>query len=139
MSNSTLSIVSSIVPRESGPFSDFRRLESDRSHRAATRLPRVCDSTLARYHRYLSKQLSFPFNVWYPEPTAPEEMNAYPCTVVGLIDPKSGVGDEIDGIYCTIRKGEYERDLPLIELELSPDDPNFEVVEQYWDWFWHCG
>jgi hypothetical protein len=27
--------------------------------------------------------------------------------------------------------------LSLIELELSPDGPNYRLVENYWDWFWH--
>ena len=81
--------------------------------------------------------LSLPFAVWYPEPTLAEEDGEYPCTVVELIDPASGLGDEFDGIFCKVRKGSYERDLPLLELELPPEDPNFQLVEDYWDWFWH--
>ena len=57
--------------------------------------------------------------------------------MVALIDPATGVGDAFDGIFCKVHKGKHEVVLPLIELDLPPDDPNYQLVEQYWDWFWH--
>jgi hypothetical protein len=36
-----------------------------------------------------------------------------------------------------VHKGKHELILPLIELELSPGSPNYQLVENYWDWFWH--
>ena len=101
------------------------------------RLPTVNADTLRQYYRYLSQKLVLPFAAWYPEPTLADEDGEYPCLVAELIDPASGLGDEFDGIFCTGRKGTRERDLPLIEFELPPEDPNYELVEQYWDWFWH--
>ncbi len=101
------------------------------------RLPTVNAATLRRYYRYLSQNLSLPCPAWYPEPTLLEEDGDYPCTVLELIDPANGPGDEFDGIFCKVRKGTWERSLPLIELELPPDGPNYQLVEDYWDWFWH--
>ena len=103
---------------------------------APGRLPTVDAATLRHYYRHLAQHLSLPFVAWYPEPTLHEDGEC-PCTVVELIDPATGLGDEFDGIFCKVRKGEHERKLPLIELELPPDDPNYELVERYWDWFWH--
>ena len=100
-------------------------------------LPKVDEATLASYYRYLSKQISLPMAAWYPEPTNSREQREYRCTVVELIDPAVGLGALFDGIFCNVRKGRYEMNLPLIELELAPDDPNYELVEQYWFWFWH--
>jgi hypothetical protein len=71
---------------------------------------------------------------WFPKPT--DEDGGYPCTVTELIDPATGLGDKFDGIFCKVRKGQHERNVPLIELELSADDPNCRVAERYWDCFW---
>ena len=100
-------------------------------------LPKVDEATLARYCRYLDEKLSFPFTAWYHEPVSSREEREHRCTVVELIDPATGVGDAFDGIFCKVCKGNHEMILPLIELELPPDDPNFQLVEHYWDWFWH--
>lgn len=100
-------------------------------------MPTVDAVALRHYFHYLSKNLSLPFPAWYPEPTLVDEDGEYPCLVMELIDPASGLGDEIDGVFCKVRKGQYERNLPLIEMELPPDDPNYQVVERYWDSFWH--
>jgi hypothetical protein len=27
--------------------------------------------------------------------------------------------------------------LPLIELELSPNSPNSQLIEDFWFWFWN--
>ena len=65
---------------------------------------------------------------WYPEPT--NEDGGYPCTVLELIDP-TGPGDKFGGIFCKVRKGNHERNLPLIKLEWSLDDSNCESVKRY--------
>ena len=46
-----------------------------------------------------------------------------------LLDPAIHLGDGFDGIFCKTRKGKYEINLPLIELELPVDNPNFEFIE----------
>ena len=59
------------------------------------------------------------------------------CTVVELLDPVNDICDEFDGIFCKTRKGKYEVNLPLTELEISEDSPNFQFIEDYWYWFWN--
>jgi hypothetical protein len=101
------------------------------------RLPPVSEELLARYHKYLSENLSFPFRARYPEPTTAAEEAEFECTVLELLDPSKHIGDDFDGIFCKTRKGKYEVNLPLVELEVSQDDPNFQMIEDYWYWFWN--
>ena len=100
-------------------------------------LPKVDEETLSRYYRYLSAKLSFPFAAHYPEPKTLQEQTEFRCVVLELLDPKKHMGDEFDGIFCKTRKGRYEINLPLIELELSGDGLNFQLIEDYWYWFWN--
>jgi hypothetical protein len=100
-------------------------------------LPKVDENTLARYHEYLAAHLTLPFVAYYPEPTNPREERDFRCTVVELLDPASEAGDLIDGIFCKTRKGKYEINLPLIELELPEDDPNVQWIDDFWYWFWN--
>ncbi len=99
--------------------------------------PRVSADTLARYHQYLSANLSLPFTAYYPQPTNPEEKTQFRCTVLELLDPTQYLGDEFDGIFCSTRKGNFEVNLPLIELYVPESSLNFQLVEDYWYWFWN--
>jgi len=99
------------------------------------RLPTVDAARLRHCYRYLSHNLSLPRAAWYPDPT--DEDGGYPCTVTELIDPATGLGDKFDGIFCKVRMGKQERVLPLIKLELPPDDPSCRLVQCCWDCFWH--
>jgi len=100
-------------------------------------LPSVDEDTLSRYYTYLTARLSFPFTAYYPEPTTTLEEVRHRCVVVELLDPVNGIRDEFDGIFCKTRKGKYEINLPLIELEIPQNSPNFQFIEDYWYWFWN--
>ena len=97
--------------------------------------PRVDEETLSRYYKYLSASLSFPFAAHYPEPKSSLEEVEYRCTVVELLDPTKDIYDEFDGIFCKTRKAKYEINLPLTELEIPKDSPNFQLIEDYLYWF----
>lgn len=99
-------------------------------------LPVVNDDTLHSYYEYLSESFSFPFTAHYPHPMNPCEEVLYKCTVLGLLDPSKGLSDEIDGIFCKTQKAEFEANLPLVELKVSKDSPNFQMFEDYCHWFW---
>jgi hypothetical protein len=99
--------------------------------------PSVAEETLSRYYKYLMAKLSFPFTATYPEAQTWREQVEHRCTVVELLDPTHDILDELDGIFCKTRKGKYEINLPLIELELPADSPNFQYIEDYWYWFWN--
>ena len=100
-------------------------------------LPEVDDKTLFRYYEYLSVNLTFPFTAHYPEPANSREETQFRCTVVELLDPSKHIGDTFDGIFCKTQKGKYEVNLPLIELEVAHDSPNFHLIEDFWYWFWN--
>jgi hypothetical protein len=99
--------------------------------------PSVAEETLSRYYEYLAARLSFPFTVYYPEPTSPREQVEYRSTVRELLDPTKDICDEFSGIFCKTRKGKYEINLPLVELEIPKDSPNFQLLDDYWFWFWN--
>jgi len=104
---------------------------------AGQNLPKVDEETLARYYRHLAANLSFPFLAHYPEPTNPQEESDFRWVVLELLDPEDQLGDEFDGIFCKTRRGKYEINLPLIELRVRQDDPNFQLIEDYLYWFWN--
>jgi hypothetical protein len=99
--------------------------------------PRVDDETLARYYAYLSANMSLRFTAYYPQPMNAQEKTQFCCSVLELLDPTQHLGDEFDGIFCKTRKGKYEINLPLNELEIPQDSPNFQLIEDYWYWFWN--
>lgn len=101
-------------------------------------LPHVDDETLFRSYKYLSAHLKFPFAAHYPEPAHSREEIPFRCTVLELLDPSVYVDDTFDGIFCKTRKGTYEVNLPLIELEVAHDTSNFHLIEDFWYWFWNC-
>jgi hypothetical protein len=99
--------------------------------------PRVNEENHARYYRYLAARLSFPFTAHYPEPRSSLEEAEYRCAVLELLDPGKDIYDELDGIFCKTRKGKYEVNLPLIELEIPEDSPDSQLIEDYRYWFWN--
>jgi hypothetical protein len=101
------------------------------------RLPVVDDDTLHEYYEYLSANLSLPFTAHYPKPMNPREEVLHECTVLGLFDPSKCVNNEIDGIFCRTQKAEFEVNLPLVELDVPKGSFNFQMIEDYWDWFWN--
>ena len=101
------------------------------------RLPGVSDKTLSKYYRYLAANLSLPFRARYPEAATPLEAINYACTVLKLLDPAEYPSDDFSGIFCTVRKSGALVNLPLVELELSDDNPNFQLIEDFWYWFWN--
>ncbi len=100
-------------------------------------LPNVDDAALSRYYEYLSANLTFPFTAHYPEPANAQEETEFRCTVLELLPPSERLGDMFDGIFCKTRKGKYRINLPLIELEVADDSLNFQLIDDFWYWFWN--
>ena len=119
------------------PVLDQRERILDALGPVGEHLPSVDEATLFRYYKYLTARLSFPFAATYPEAKTSLEEMEHRCTVVELLDPAKDICDEFDGIFCKTSKGKYEINLPLIELELPADSPNFQFIEDYWYWFWN--
>ena len=125
-----------VVP-ESGPRHDQRDQISEALGPLEGHLPSVDEETLSRYYKHLTARLSFPFTAHYPIPTTSLEERQHRCTVLELLDPINDICDEFDGIFCKTRKGLYEVNLPLIDLEIPQDSPNLQLIEDYWFWFWN--
>jgi hypothetical protein len=83
------------------------------------------------------EHLSFPFIAHFPKPMNVEEDDEFRCTVLELLDPEEHLGDGFDGIFCKTRKGHFGVNLPLIDLYLPEDSVSFQLVEDYWHWFWN--
>ena len=122
---------------ESSPEHDQRDRIIEALGPLGEHFPSVDEETLSRYYKHLSARLSFPFTAHYPAPRSSLEEVQHRCTVVELLDPDNGICDEFDGIFCKTRKGKYEVNLPLIELDVPDDTPNFQFIEDYWYWFWN--
>ena len=95
-------------------------------------LPEVDDETLAAYHKYLSKNLVFPFAAEHGEEYGhPERVK-----VIGLGDPDDEpMIDEMYGILCEARVEGQIVTLPLGELADAKAKPNRQLIEDYGYWF----
>jgi hypothetical protein len=98
---------------------------------------RVEEETLTRYFDYLAERLELPFVAYYPPPSSTARGAGDRCEVVELLDPRDGLCDEIDGLYCRTRKGKFFVNLPLVELTILPPSKNLELLGDYEYWFWH--
>jgi hypothetical protein len=114
------------------------------SPRIAHNLPnlRVDEDTLTRYFDYLAARLEVPFDAYYPPPTSATGhlrggSAVDRCEVIELLDPRTDLCDEIDGLYCRTRKGKFIVNLPLVELTVLPPSKNLELLGDYEYWFWH--
>ena len=125
------------VVAESRPEPDQRERILEALGPLGRDLPSVDEKTLSRFYKHLRARLSFPFTATYPAPRTSLENVQHRCTVVELLDPANDICDEFDGIFCKTRKGKYEINLPLIELQVPDDSPNFQLIEDYWYWFWN--
>jgi hypothetical protein len=100
-------------------------------------IPRVHEEPLSRYYKYLTEQLCFPFLAHFPKPMDSKEEDEFRCTVLELLDPIKHLGDGCDGIFSKTSKGDYEINLPLIDLYLPEDSFGFQLIDDYWYWFWN--
>ena len=117
--------------------SQAQRIRTALGLSAGARIPLVNEHALSRYFQFLSTELSFPFIAHYPPPRTPREEVKFECKVLHLLDPLRYVGDHFDGIFCKTRKAGFEVNLPLVELEVSHNHPNAQLIEDYWYWFWN--
>ena len=115
----------------------------DQKHRimealsSRNQIPKVDEEPLSRYYKYLREQLCLPFIAHFPKPMNSAEDDEFRCTVLELLDPAKHLGDGLDGIFCKTRKGQYESNLPLIDLYLPEDSFSFQLIDDYWYWFWN--
>jgi hypothetical protein len=99
--------------------------------------PRVNEESLIRYYDYLQAHLLIPFVACYPRPSSPAHAAIDRCEVIELLDPRTDLCDDFDGLYCRTRKGRFLVNLPLVELTVLPPSKNLQLLSDYEYWFWH--
>ena len=97
-------------------------------------LPEADDESLMAYYKYLSANLSFPFEAKYSFETGPFESKTFSITVLGLLDPDE-FSDDMYGLFCQARRDGERVELPLTEVEVKKRNPNRRLVEDYSYWF----
>jgi hypothetical protein len=111
-------------------------LPSSRIARGQSNL-RVSEATLTRYYDFLVARLELPFAACYPPPSSAARASSNRCDVIELLDPRTDLCDEIDGLYCRTRKGKFLVNLPLVEVTVPSSCKNIELLSDYEYWFWH--
>jgi Calcium binding len=99
-------------------------------------LPDVSQDTLLTYHRYLMKNLKFPFKAFCgEEEIGPGARKRITMTVTALLDPEEDGPIEEDGLICLGRDSGEEVVFPLGEVEVGKKTPNYRLVSDYAFWF----
>jgi len=99
-------------------------------------VPPVGKATLLKYCEYLTSRLTFPFPATFSDHVGQRRI-ARTIPVVGMSD-KSPVEHEY-GLVCKVKGDQEEWDVPLMLLEVSKDDPNHQLFEDYRRWFMEWG
>jgi hypothetical protein len=99
-------------------------------------LPLVCEGSLGDYHKHLTRFLSFPFRASHCEETEPLVLDGS-VIATGLCDPARIPLNSSTGILCEVVYRNSER-LPLAVLKVEPWNPNCQMIDDYWQWFWNC-
>ena len=98
------------------------------------RLPQSNEETQQQYMEYWEAHLLFPFKADYSAASSLGSDTSENVSVIGFashspIDPD-------DGIVCQAQKEGDAFDVPLSQVHVNEDDPNFGYVEDYTYWLW---
>ena len=86
------------------------------------------------YYRYLASRLTLPCEARY---SSDADGTIYPVTVTGLIDPQTMPSDNPVGLCCMVYHRNKAEVMPLVDIEVGYDSPNFQLLEDYWFWLWN--
>jgi hypothetical protein len=100
-------------------------------------LPKVEPRWLRRYYEHLAARLSLPFAAQYVGELGRSQPIAFLVTVVALLEPDNTSGECGDGLMCAAQNGDQRLELSLVDVEVEPDHPNFQFLDDYWYWFWN--
>jgi len=95
-------------------------------------VPVVEKATLHTYGEYLKARLAFPFPATFSEHVG-QLRDVRTIPVVGMSDTTS-VEPEY-GLVCKVKGDQNVWEMPLVLLEVSKDDPNRQLLEDYRRWF----
>lgn len=98
-------------------------------------LPRADESAQRQYLACLKTNLFFPFKADYYPATDIGPSDAGKVEVVGFADSPL---DRQAGVVCYARRGKHKFLVPLCGLQVEPDNPNYQPVEDYTYWLWEA-
>jgi|SRR5208282_2242255 len=101
--------------------------------RSEAPLPKVDTTTMLRYYDYLSNCLTMPCEARYSSAEGAISL----VKITGLVDPETMLADSQTGLCCMAYHRNKPEILPLIDIEVGPDSPNFQFLEDYWFWLWN--
>ena len=93
-------------------------------------LPYDSKATELTYFNYLKNNLVFPFSATFTDPV---KNRSQEITVIGMCDEFPI--NEGFGVICEVLDGGEKRQMPLSELKLEPENPNYQMVDDYTTWF----
>jgi hypothetical protein len=96
-------------------------------------LPEVDEENLLKYHEYLTRHFTIPFQASYQEAIGRLQYQRRQITVRALLDRF----DVEDGLLCEALERDQKIELPLADLEGVSAGPNRKLVEDYCYWFWN--
>ncbi len=97
-------------------------------------LPESNEESLRAYYKYLTANLSFPFEAKYSYNRGGFTSKTCSITVLGLVDPENFPGEGY-GLFCQARRGGERIELPLSEIEVGKGNRNRRFFEDYSYWF----
>jgi hypothetical protein len=97
-------------------------------------LPKVNAVSMLTYYRYLSSRLILPSEARY---SSDADGTISLVTINSLVDPRTMPSDNRAGLCCTAHHRNKAEILPLVDIEVEPDSPNFQILEDYWFWLWN--
>lgn len=102
--------------------------------RNGSALPKVNAATMLTYYRYLLSRLILPCGARY---SSDADGTISLVTVTGLVDPQMMPSDIRTGLCCMAQHRNQPEILPLVDVEVGHDCPNFQLLEDYWFWLWN--
>jgi hypothetical protein len=124
-----------IVPRPLQPHDQEDRIRAILGLTSDDPLPEVSRGALGKYHTYLSKELSFPFNAEVWVQSGPFQGRTQPITVYRLLPPDEGRNSS--GLLVEAGRGQEQVVLPLGTIETGGDSPVRRPLQDYAYWFWN--
>ena len=93
-------------------------------------LPYDSDEDELAYFNYLKANLAFPFPAHFFDPIQNRQRGV---TVTGMCNDFPI--DDGFGVMCDVLEGGEKKQIPLSELKVKPDNPNYQMVDDYITWF----
>jgi hypothetical protein len=101
-------------------------------------LPDIDEDSLETYYDYLDEQVSLPTEAMFCDAhgvfSSRNVQRELRTVKIVALDRKIGWEKDV-GILLTIRAGDEEEIVPLVELAIRRSDPNFQIFDDFSAWF----